>query len=526
MHRFNKAQQDAFLPFVEHGLVTFIGATTENPSFEVNSALLSRATVYVLESLVEDELARCSTRAAAALQSSTFDDERATRLIGFADGDARRLLNAAGDPARRRASRQVRRSTAPSSRTTLAQNLRRFDKGGEQFYDQISALHKSVRGSDPDAALYWLVRMLDGGADPLYLGAAHRAHGDRGHRPGRSARAAHRARRRARPTSGSARPKASWRSPRRCSTWPCAAKSNAVYVAYNAARAFVAEDGTRPVPLHLRNAPTKLMKDLGYGKDYRYAHDEPDALRGGRELLARRHAGGRAGTSRPSAGWKRKIGEKLAELRRLQRRGAREAHMIDIQLLRTDIGGVAQRLATRGYELDVAGFEELEDASAKTSRPPPRSCSRSATRCRSRSGRPRRKGRQARGELLAQAAESGDKLKQMETENAAVQAKLQEFVSLIPNLPHESVPVGNSSDQNEEKRRWGTPRQFDFAAKDHVDIGAASRPGFRDRRQDRRRALRGDARAGRAPAPRARAVHARRAHARARLHRGLRRPTW
>jgi putative ATPase len=271
VHRFNKAQQDAFLPYVERGLITFVGATTENPSFEVNSALLSRAAVYVLESLKDTELAELLDR--TGLQ---VDEEAKTRLIGFADGDARRLLNAV----------EIIKNTGASAvdgafvERVLAQNLRRFDKGGEQFYDQISALHKSVRGSDPDAALYWMVRMLDGGADPLYIGR--------------------RVVRMALEDIGLADPRALSLALDACKTYErlgspegelalaeavlylaAAPKSNAVYEAYNAARAFVSRDPTRPVPMHLRNAPTRLMKDLGYGKGYRYAHDEEGAYAAG-----------------------------------------------------------------------------------------------------------------------------------------------------------------------------------------------------------------------------------------------------
>jgi len=275
VHRFNKAQQDAFLPYVERGVITFVGATTENPSFEVNSALLSRASVYVLEPLQPHELIGLLEK--TGLQ---FDAQARERLIGFADGDARRLLNAV----------EILRNTGAQSITgefleqTLAKNLRRFDKGGEQFYDQISALHKSVRGSDPDAALYWMVRMLDGGADPLYVGR--------------------RLVRMAVEDIGLADPRALRISLDACETYErlgtpegelalaeaviylaVAAKSNAVYEAYNAARAFVSKDTTRPVPMHLRNAPTRLMKDLGYGKGYRYAHDEPDAYAAGEKYL-------------------------------------------------------------------------------------------------------------------------------------------------------------------------------------------------------------------------------------------------
>jgi putative ATPase len=268
VHRFNKAQQDAFLPYVERGLVTFVGATTENPSFEVNSALLSRAAVYVLEPLSESDLDALLTRTGAPLDAGAR-----ARLVGFADGDARKLLNAAEILLTAARAAKVGTIDAAFVEQTLARNLRRFDKGGEQFYDQISALHKAVRGSDPDAALYWMVRMLDGGAEPLYVGR--------------------RIVRMAIEDIGLADPRALRLALDGCETYErlgspegelalaeavvylaVAAKSNAVYEAYNAARAFVSQDSTRPVPMHLRNAPTRLMKDLGYGKDYRYAHDE------------------------------------------------------------------------------------------------------------------------------------------------------------------------------------------------------------------------------------------------------------
>ncbi|HYT48433.1 MAG TPA: replication-associated recombination protein A [Burkholderiales bacterium] len=304
VHRFNKAQQDAFLPYVERGLITFVGATTENPSFEVISALLSRATVYVLEPLNEQDLGILLQRT-----NLKVDDEAKARLIGFADGDARRLLNAV----------EILMSTGAETvdgafvEQTLAKNLRRFDKGGEQFYDQISALHKSVRGSDADAALYWLVRMLDGGADALYIGR--------------------RVVRMAVEDVGLADPRALRIALDACETYErlgspegelalaeaviylaLAAKSNAIYEAYNAARDFVSSDGTRPVPLHIRNAPTRLMKDLGYGKNYRYAHDEEGAYAAGESYFPE---------GMPAVEWYRptdrgleaKIREKLAELR-------------------------------------------------------------------------------------------------------------------------------------------------------------------------------------------------------------------
>jgi putative ATPase len=285
VHRFNKAQQDAFLPFVEQGLLTFIGATTENPSFEVNSALLSRAAVYVLEPLSADDLARLLDRAlAVALPATTLDTPAREALIGYADGDGRRLINMVEYLAV--AAREASRAAIDLAfvEATIARSLRRFDKGGEAFYDQISALHKAVRGSDPDAALYWMCRMLDGGADPLYVGR--------------------RAIRMATEDIGLADPRALDLALNAVATYErlgspegelalaqcviylaCAAKSNAVYAAYGAARAFIAEDGSRPVPLRLRNAPTRLMKDLGYGKGYRYAHDEADAYAAGEHYL-------------------------------------------------------------------------------------------------------------------------------------------------------------------------------------------------------------------------------------------------
>ena len=305
VHRFNKAQQDAFLPYVERGLFTFVGATTENPSFEVNSALLSRAAVYVLEPLNEAHLSELLSRTGIAL-----DDEAKARLVGFADGDARRLLNAV----------EILQNTGAQKidaaflEQTLAKNLRRFDKGGEQFYDQISALHKAVRGSDPDASLYWMVRMLDGGADPLYVGR--------------------RLVRMAVEDIGLADPRALRVTLDACETYErlgspegelalaeatlylaVTAKSNAVYDAYNAARDFISRDGTRPVPLHIRNAPTRLMKDLGYGKGYRYAHDEEDAFAAGEDYFPE---------GMPAVEWykptergmEQRIKERIEELRR------------------------------------------------------------------------------------------------------------------------------------------------------------------------------------------------------------------
>src|SRR5216110_3486743 len=285
VHRFNKAQQDAFLPFVEQGVLTFIGATTENPSFEVNSALLSRAAVYVLEPLAEDELAVLLDRArAAAMPATSLDASARDALIGYADGDGRRLLNMI---------EQLAIAAAEASRTmidlafieaTIARSLRRFDKGGDAFYDQISALHKAVRGSHPDAALYWMCRMLDGGVDPLYVGRRmiRMASEDIGLADPRALRLALDA---VETYERLGTPEGELALAEAAIYLACTAKSNAVYVAYGKARAFIAEDGSRPVPLHIRNAPTRLMKDLGYGKGYRYAHDEDDAYAAGERYL-------------------------------------------------------------------------------------------------------------------------------------------------------------------------------------------------------------------------------------------------
>jgi len=281
VHRFNKGQQDAFLPFVESGLITFIGATTENPSFEVNSALLSRAQVFVLNALSELELALLLERARLLVAEKVrLTDAVREQVLAYADGDARRLLNFAEGLFNAAEGAQVTEIDETFLQTTMASKLRRFDKGGEAFYDQISALHKSVRGSNPDAALYWFLRMIDGGADPLYLGR--------------------RIVRMAVEDIGIADPRAQTMALEACQIYErlgspegelalsnaviylaVAAKSNAAYMAYNQAKAFVAQDRSRPVPLHLRNAPTKLMKALDYGKEYRYAHDEPEAYAAG-----------------------------------------------------------------------------------------------------------------------------------------------------------------------------------------------------------------------------------------------------
>jgi putative ATPase len=315
VHRFNKAQQDAFLPYVERGLITFIGATTENPSFEVISALLSRATVYVLEALSSEDLGTLFDRAvASALSGIAFDAPARERLIGFADGDARRLLNALEIMAT--AARAARVGTIDGAFVdrTLAKNLRRFDKGGEQFYDQISALHKSVRGSDADASLYWLVRMLDGGADPLYLARriVRMAVEDVGLADPRALRIALDA---AETFERLGSPEGELALAEAVLYMAATPKSNAVYAAYNAAREFVAGDATRPVPMHIRNAPTRLMKDLGYGKGYRYAHDEEDAFAAGENYFPEGMPAHE--WYRPSErGLEQKIRERLDELRR------------------------------------------------------------------------------------------------------------------------------------------------------------------------------------------------------------------
>jgi len=281
VHRFNKAQQDAFLPFVEQGLLTFIGATTENPSFEVIGALLSRASVYVLNSLSEAELGALFDRTVQhALAGLSFDAKARERVVGLADGDARRLLNLLEILQTAAASAGIHNIDGEFVQSAVARNLRRFDKGGDSFYDQISALHKSVRGSDPDASLYWLVRMLDGGADPLYAGRrmVRMAVEDIGLADPRALRVALDA---CETYERLGSPEGELALAEAAIYLACAAKSNAVYDAYNRARGFVAEDGSRPVPAHLRNAPTKLMKDLGFGRDYRYAHDEADAYAAG-----------------------------------------------------------------------------------------------------------------------------------------------------------------------------------------------------------------------------------------------------
>ena len=323
IHRFNKAQQDGFLPFVESGLLTFIGATTENPSFEVNSALLSRTSVYVLKSLDEAELGTLFERATEkALADLSFDVGARERLIGQADGDARRLLNLLEQMRTAAHTAGIVAVNGEFVEKTVAQSLRRFDKGGDAFYDQISALHKSVRGSHPDAALYWLTRMLDGGADPRYLARriVRMAWEDIGLADPRAMQIANDA---AATFERLGSPEGELALGQAVIYLAVAAKSNAGYNAYNAARSFVAKDGSRTVPNHLRNAPTKLMKELGHGKAYRYAHDEPEAYAAGETYLP-------DGLPEPHwyhptpRGLEGQISEKLAHLRDLDRKAGKK----------------------------------------------------------------------------------------------------------------------------------------------------------------------------------------------------------
>ena len=319
VHRFNKGQQDAFLPFVESGLITFIGATTENPSFEVNSALLSRAQVFVLNALSEAELSLLLDRAQQLVAAEiTLTEEVREQVLAYADGDARRLLNFVEGLFNAAQGASIVEIDEAFLQSTMASKLRRFDKGGEAFYDQISALHKSVRGSNPDAALYWFLRMIDGGADPLYLGR--------------------RIVRMAVEDIGIADPRAQTMALEACQIYErlgspegelalsnaviylaVAAKSNAAYMAYNQAKAFVAQDKSRPVPLHLRNAPTKLMKALDYGKEYRYAHNEPEAYAAGAEYFPDELPPQQFYVPTPR-GLEGKIAEKLAHLRELDKK--------------------------------------------------------------------------------------------------------------------------------------------------------------------------------------------------------------
>lgn len=316
IHRYSKSQQDALLPFVESGLVTFIGATTENPSFEVNAALLSRAQVYVLKSLSDEDLRLLTLRAGqAAFSDMHLADAAIAVLIGYADGDARRMLNLLEQvfTAARAAGNQI--VDVEFLQNTLTLNSRRFDKNGDNFYDQISALHKSVRGSHPDAALYWLNRMLDGGADAKYLSRRiiRMAWEDIGLADPRALQIANDA---ASTFERLGSPEGELALAQAVIYLAIAPKSNAGYMAYKEARAFIANDKSRDVPFHLRNAPTSLMKQLGHGKEYRYAHDEPEAYAAGETYLP--DGMREPGWYRPvRRGLESKIAEKLAHLRAL-----------------------------------------------------------------------------------------------------------------------------------------------------------------------------------------------------------------
>ena len=315
VHRFNKSQQDAFLPHVESGLFTFIGATTENPSFEVNSALLSRAAVYVLQALNEEDLKHIVKRAHAIGAVPPLAAEAEQRLIAYADGDARRLLNTLETLAVAAQTEKLEAISDTWLMKVLGERMRRYDKGGEQFYDTISALHKSVRGSDPDAALYWFTRMLDGGADPRYMARRliRMAAEDIGLADPRALRLALDA---AEVYERLGSPEGELALAECVIYLAVAAKSNAVYKAFNEAKAWVKKDGTRPVPMHLRNAPTQLMKSLDYGQGYRYAHDEADGFAAGENYLPEGMPA--PGFYRPvNRGLELKIAEKMASLNEL-----------------------------------------------------------------------------------------------------------------------------------------------------------------------------------------------------------------
>jgi putative ATPase len=318
VHRFNKSQQDAFLPHVESGLFIFIGATTENPSFEVNSALLSRAAVYVLESLSEENLKKIMASALVVYANDAIDlvaieDAAQDRLMQYADGDARRLINTLETLFVLAGAQKLSSLSDEWLLKVLGEKMRRYDKGGEQFYDTISALHKSVRGSDPDASLYWFVRMLDGGADPRYMARrlVRMASEDIGLADPRALRLALDA---AEVYERLGSPEGELALAQCVLYLAMAPKSNAAYTAYNEAKALIKKEGTRPVPLHLRNAPTKLMKDIGYGKEYRYAHNEEGAFAAGESYLPEGMP--EPGFYRPvERGLEIKIAEKLRDLK-------------------------------------------------------------------------------------------------------------------------------------------------------------------------------------------------------------------
>lgn len=323
VHRFNKAQQDAFLPYVEDGTILFVGATTENPSFELNNALLSRAQVYILQSLTTEDVTQVLRQAVERLQTDiNIADEALLKISQSADGDARKSLNILEFALQLAKPNNV--LDVPLVEQLLANNLRRFDKGGDAFYEQISAMHKSVRGSDPDAALYWLVRMLDGGCDPLYV--------------------ARRVIRMASEDIGNADPRAltlclnAWDVQQRLGSpegelaiaqaityLACAPKSNAVYKAYNQARAMIQDQPSYDVPPHIRNAPTQLMKEAGFGDGYRYAHDEPDAFAAGENYFPPEIKDTRLYEPTPR-GLEARIGEKLAHLRQLNQESPQQRY--------------------------------------------------------------------------------------------------------------------------------------------------------------------------------------------------------
>jgi putative ATPase len=314
VHRFNKSQQDAFLPHVESGLFTFIGATTENPSFEVNSALLSRAAVYVLQPLTEPDLEQIIARALMQQAQAAIENIAIQKLVSYADGDARRLLNTLETLFVAAEQEKVTTITDAWLTQVLGERLRRYDKGGDQFYDTISALHKSVRGSDPDASLYWFMRMLDGGADPRYMARrlVRMASEDIGLADPRALRMALDA---AEVYERLGSPEGELALAECVIYMAVAPKSNAVYKAYNAAKALIKQDGSRPVPMHLRNAPTKLMKQLDYGKGYRYAHDEEGGFAAGESYLPDGMA--EPGFYKPvERGLEIRIAEKLRELKK------------------------------------------------------------------------------------------------------------------------------------------------------------------------------------------------------------------
>jgi putative ATPase len=319
VHRFNKSQQDAFLPHVESGLVTFIGATTENPSFELNNALLSRASVYVLKALDDAALAEMFDGAVtAACPSVVVAKEAKKQIINMADGDGRRLLNLVEQLSTAAENKRVVAVDVAFVETVLARAARKFDKGGDNFYDQISALHKSVRGSNADASLYWFCRMLDGGADPRYLARRliRMAVEDIGLADPRALDITVAA---AEVYERLGSPEGELALAESCVYLAIAAKSNAVYNAYNEVRAFIAQDESRPVPMHIRNAPTKLMKNLGMGKDYRYAHHEEGAYAAGETYLPE-GLEGKTWYQPTERGLEAKIREKLAHLRELDRK--------------------------------------------------------------------------------------------------------------------------------------------------------------------------------------------------------------